>query len=81
MSTRHYCDICDDEVESVELRRKFDTFLTVLGNGSAVGIEISRSVDGAWNGGHICNECLANALTKVQHQLYDERDRVEEDRA
>lgn len=56
MSTKHFCDVCEKEMTNPA---EHDRVKRRLGK---VEIEIMRSVAGAWNGGHVCHQCILNVV-------------------
>lgn len=75
---RYFCDVCTNEVEDPEKQREFGTtvFLDPAPEDHTasrhVGIKIMRSIDGAWNAGHLCNSCLRASLKQVRQFLAPE---------
>lgn len=75
MTVRFFCDVCTNEVEDPGSQREFRTIVTLAdppeGHTASrqVGVKIVRSIDGAWNAGHICNSCLRQAIKTVADRL------------
>lgn len=78
MAARYFCDICTKEVQDPTAQREFRTTVTLRKppkdhtSDRQVGLKILRSIDGAWNAGHICNNCLGKALEQVLENLRGE---------
>lgn len=56
MSARYYCDVCEKEIEKDigRIKRK-------LGD---ISVEVMVAVKGCWNGGHVCHDCVIEAVKK-----------------
>jgi len=58
---RMYCDQCGEEIETKNrLKRR-------LGR---VSVEVIVAVDGTWNGGHVCHNCIIEAVSKGQPMTF-----------
>ncbi len=56
MSVRYYCDIC--EREAIErLKRNYVSDRAKIEKDNVI-IEVSIAVDGTWNSGFVCKDCL-----------------------
>lgn len=71
---RYHCDVCSTEIPAGLI----ETQPTLIGIAHApnasleVKVQISRQIGGgAWNGGHICGNCLSSALVSIGSQLED----------
>jgi hypothetical protein len=52
---KHYCDLCGKEVIGMNrMKRCFDR----------VKVEVITAVDGTWNQGDLCTECIIKSVTK-----------------
>lgn len=80
MTVRYYCDVCNGDVEDPDPQRQFfvdlrrtptpaDFFDKKQPTIERVGIRLLRSIDGIWNGGHICDTCLSRALATIVQLL------------
>jgi hypothetical protein len=55
---REYCDMCDDEVKHNFVDKRLKRTL------KRASIEVLVAMDGTWNKGHICRDCLLDVITK-----------------
>jgi len=51
MSAKYFCDVCSTEMKPADCRR---IALTV----GRISVEVLTAVDGTWNGGQVCHECV-----------------------
>lgn len=65
MSIKYICDLCGSEAEGGGALYEFETFLATPIRGAKIGLNITRSIDGVWNDGHLCLKCLGGALAQV----------------
>lgn len=81
MSIKRFCDICGLEAGERSMQEEFQTKIHYSNDDSSgmeiVGIKLTRSLNGAWNGGDICNNCLAKALEACAAVLCDEASEAE----
>jgi hypothetical protein len=55
---RTYCDGCGEEItETGRLVRSH-----TARDGCVIGVEVMVSVNGTWNGGHVCKQCVIDAV-------------------
>lgn len=52
---RRFCDNCGVEITGYLTNR-------LLGEYGRIRVEVSRAVDGVWNGGDACEECIKRAV-------------------
>lgn len=75
---RFFCDLCGREANKPTSQPVFKAHVVPQPKPGAsvvpnqVGVRIIRSVRGTWNGGVICNCCLAKSLQSVIDQLLKE---------
>ena len=73
MGIKYFCDVCGEETKRnyVSDRLKpFDKHIHIIGvNGETVECEVIVAIDGSWNGGVICLECLCNALLQPEKEI------------
>ena len=55
MSARYFCDVCEKEMPEGESNR-----LKV--KAGKINIEVMHALNGLWNGGHICHDCIRRAV-------------------
>jgi len=62
----HKCDVCGEiQEEGVDISCR-NRVKTEVGR---VSVEIILGIDRTWNGGHVCNKCLANVLREIADKL------------
>lgn len=54
MSVKYFCDVCHQEIKDPRTHIQVSYGILV--------VELRRSVNGDWNDGHVCNECLLQAV-------------------
>lgn len=66
MSVKHYCDGCGKEIDRSYVTDRFIPTLLINTTGSYVKVkaEVQLSVNGTWNRGDICRDCLLRVLTE-----------------
>ena len=62
MSIRRYCDICESEIV---VGRTGPLFVEhTAGPGKRLRVELRYALNGTWNSGDVCNECMRAAVAK-----------------
>jgi hypothetical protein len=56
LSVKTYCDRCKNEMD--------DTSRLIRKLGKRFQVEAISCVDGVWNGGHLCHECVKDVVLK-----------------
>jgi len=51
---RYFCDICRAEIEKPERQ--------IEGAHGRLKLRVIRALDGTWNGGQVCRDCVVNAV-------------------
>ena len=64
MPMKYRCDFCDVETERNYVTERLKTLLDV--GGVTVECEVMVVINGHWNGGIICKECLRKALNSEE---------------
>ena len=59
---KYFCDVCGDEIPGGENVISSRIQESPVLNGRKVMFEIMAGIDGAWNGGHLCRNCLGRAI-------------------
>lgn len=52
--TRWLCDICHAEIDKPETQ--------IEGTHGRLQLRVLRALDGTWNAGHVCRDCIVNAV-------------------
>ena len=68
MGIKYFCDVCGNETERNYVSDRFTPEL-VHEKGSVITCKVMVAIDGTWNGGVICEQCLRNALTQPEREI------------
>lgn len=63
---RRYCDACGREVERSVSKDRFRPSTQV--GGTVIDCEIMVAINGTWNAGDLCVECLKQTIEKGQER-------------
>jgi hypothetical protein len=55
---RIFCDICGKEITNYKTTR-------AMGKYERLTVEVIHAIDGVWNGGHACVDCLKLAASNL----------------
>lgn len=62
MSIRRYCDICESEIVVGRTGMLYVEYC--FGPGKRLCVELRHALNGTWNSGDVCNECMRAAVAK-----------------
>ena len=54
---RYFCDVCGKEIT-----REMPDNRRLTAEAGRLRIEVVTAIDNAWNGGHVCHDCIRAAI-------------------
>lgn len=51
---RYFCDICSEAIDKPEAQ--------IEGTHGRLTLRVMRAIDGTWNAGQVCRDCIVNAV-------------------
>lgn len=56
MSIRYFCDMCGEEIQKPTDANR------IARQHANITVEVFVAVDGVWNGGHVCADCVVRVV-------------------
>lgn len=69
---KFFCDVCGADITGHANDR-------LKGRTGRISFEVITGVDGIWNGGHICRQCLIAAINAAQHGVQPTREAAQDE--